>query len=322
MTRRKLTKEARLRRPFFAKARRLLCAVALALLPLNPVAAQDASPAAPAAGASQDADPALWVVRDDDSIIYLFGSVHMLPPGLSWFDAAVAQAFNNADTLVLELPTGANDGAPSRMNALSVASDGKTLQSRMSAAQYAIYARAMDHVQLPVAAFENREPWLPAILLNIIPLAQQGYSPDQGVEAVLTHAAEAAHKPIIGLETPEQQLALFDDMPMEEQVAMLVSSADQALGNGPQMQQMLADWAAGNPDALARAMNQGLDDYPGLRARILTQRNANWADWIKTRLDQCSGAVFVAVGAGHLAGPDSVIAMLEARGLRVERIAY
>ena len=320
--RRKLTKEARLHCSFLGKARRLFITATLALLPFSPAASQETPSVIPATAASRDADPALWVVRDSDSIIYLFGSVHMLPPGLSWFDEAVADAFNNADMLVLELPAGANENAAGRMQALSVASDGKSLQSRMTAAQYATYARAMEHVQMPVAAFENREPWLPAILLNILPLAQQGYSPDQGVEAVLTHAAETTHKSIIGLETPEQQLALFDNMPMDEQVAMLVSSADQALGNGPQMPQMLADWAAGNPDALAQLMNQGLADYPDLRARILTERNAHWADWIRTRLESSSGAVFVAVGAGHLAGPDSVIAMLEARGLRVERIAY
>ncbi|MCC7394388.1 MAG: TraB/GumN family protein [Sphingomonadaceae bacterium] len=318
-----------MRHIIFLPLRAALAALALCLLPLSPAKAQQATSTAPAASTApstndqaRDADPALWVVRDDDSIIYLFGTVHMLPAGLSWFDEAIADAFNNADTLVLELPAGANDDAASRMNAQSTATDGRTMQSRMDGAQYATYRRAMESVHMPVAAFENREPWLPAILLNILPLVQQGYDPAQGAEAVLTHAAQAAHKPILGLETADEQLALFDEMPMDEQVAVLLSSAEQATGNGPQMPQMLADWSAGNPDALAAAMNQGLEDHPALRARLLTNRNTRWTDWIKTRLDNGSGATFIAVGAGHLAGEDSVIAMLRARGLSVERIAY
>ncbi|MEQ1653865.1 MAG: TraB/GumN family protein, partial [Hyphomicrobium sp.] len=175
--------------------------LATAALFAAPVVAQVAAPepAPPASAvATQDADPALWVVRDADTTIYLFGTVHMLRPGLSWFDEAVADAFAASDELVLELPAGSDARVGELVTGLSSAQDGITLSARLSPEQRDIYTRAMARMHLPAAPFEAREPWMPAMLLSVVPLIQRGYNPTDGVEATLTHAATTAGKRISG----------------------------------------------------------------------------------------------------------------------------
>jgi uncharacterized protein len=78
-------------------------------------------------------------------------------------------------------------------------------------------------------------------------------------------------------------------------------------------------WARGDLDALAALIARDAGDAPGAHQLLLVKRNRKWADWVALRLER-PGTVLVAVGAGHLAGPDSLIALLGARGIRVERL--
>ena len=291
---------------------------ALALALAAPAMAQ----AAPDPIAPGEADPALWVVRDADTTIYLFGTIHLLPPGLTWFDEAVREAFDASNQLVLELPEGADAEAAQLIGSLSAAEDGVALSSRLNAEQRATYEQAMASFQLPVPAFESREPWMPAILLSVMPLVRSGYDPNQGVEMTLRRAAAEAGKPVSGLETAASQINLFDSLPIDQQVEFLVTSARMANEGTAVMNSMVGQWRAGDPEALGNAMNQGFVDFPELREPLLAARNRAWADWIGERLMEVGGTYFVAVGAGHLAGSDSVQAVLTARGLPVERIAY
>jgi len=84
------------------------------------------------------------------------------------------------------------------------------------------------------------------------------------------------------------------------------------------LDEMIARWLEGDADALARLINEEETD-PVLMDRLLTQRNVNWAEWIGQRLDK-PGTVFMAVGAGHLAGDESVQSMLTRRGITVTRV--
>ena len=86
-----------------------------------------------------------------------------------------------------------------------------------------------------------------------------------------------------------------------------------------QMGRMVDSWAKGDPAGLAKEMNDSLKDSPEVARVLLYQRNARWAGWIRQRMAR-PGTVFVAVGAGHLAGADSVQSMLSKRGLKVTRV--
>jgi len=303
---------------------RLLATAALLLAPTSPALAQTAaSPTpAPTAAATVDADPALWVLRDADTTIYLFGTVHALRPGLGWFDEAVADAFNASDEVVFEIP---QDDDPAAMQgliaSLGVAQDGRTLSSRLTDDQRAAYNRAMESTRLPAAAFEQLEPWVPGMLLSVVPLLQRGYDPAQGAERILFAAAQSAGKRVGALETAREQLGFFDGLPEAAQLKFLVEAAELAVSTEDKTQAMINLWAAGNADDLGHLINAEMEDDAALRDALLTRRNANWTQWIRTRMDQ-PGTVFVAVGAGHLAGNDSVQSMLASGGVTVTRITY
>lgn len=299
-------------------------AATCAILAIAPAvqAAEPAPQTAPTPAATVDADPALWVVKDDDTTIYLFGSVHVLKPGLSWFDEAVKDAFDKSDQLMLELVMPEDQAAVAKtMMPLAMDTTGKTLPSRLSADELKAYQAAMTGIGLPANAFDNFEPWFPAMTLSVLPLTKLGYDPEQGAEKQLTAAAKAAGKPIAGFETLEEQLGFFDALPEASQVAFLNAVVRDIDTLGPMLDKMVGQWAKGDPAALAQTMNESMEATPELAKTLLWDRNQRWADTIKARMAQ-PGTVFVAVGAGHLAGDKSVQQYLKARGLTAKRVKY
>lgn len=285
-------------------------------------AAHAAEPAAAAAPATTDADPALWVVKDKDTTIYLFGTVHVLKPGLGWFDEAVKAAFDKSDELMLEIVLPDDQAAMAKeMMPLAIDQSGKTLSSRLDPEQLKAYQAALASLGIVPAQFDMFEPWFPAITLSVLPLTKLGYDPEQGVEKLLTASAKKSGKPVAGLETLSQQLGFFDALPESQQISFLNSVVRDLDKLGPQLDKMVAQWAKGDPDALAVTMNESLTETPELAKVLLWDRNARWADQLKARMDQ-PGTVFVAVGAGHLAGEKSVQDYLKARGLTVKRVRY
>ncbi|MDG2535650.1 TraB/GumN family protein [Sphingomonas sp. HITSZ_GF] len=304
--------------------KKLLAALAgfTALAALPAVAYAQAAPQAAPAPAAKDADPAIWVVKDADTTIYLFGTVHVLKPGLSWFDEAVKAAFDKSDTVVLEMiePDTATMQGLIMKTAVAPATD-PTLTDKLPADKRAPYAAALADVGIPAAALDRLEPWFAAMTLSIAPLQKLGYDPNSGAERTITEAAKAANKEVIGLETAEQQLGYFDGLPADLQIKFLVNTIDEYKNAGPTLDKMVVQWAAGDPDALGATLNEEMRKTPELAKIVLSERNARWADWISARLAK-PGTVFVAVGAGHLAGSDSVQAYLAKRNLKAERIQY
>ena len=296
------------------------CAAIPFALSAAPAAAAETA-TAPAA-ATTDADPALWVVKDADTTIYLFGTVHVLKPGLSWFDEAVKTAFDKSDELMLEIVMPEDQAEMAKvMMPLAIDQTGKTLSSRLDADQLKAYQAAMASVGLPPAQFDIFEPWFPAITLSVLPLTKLGYDPEQGAEKLLTAHAKKAGKPVAGLETLSQQLGFFDALPETQQVTFLNAVVKDLDKLGPQLDKMVVLWAKGDPDGLAVTMNESMAATPELAKTLLWDRNARWADQLKARMDK-PGTVFVAVGAGHLAGEKSVQDYLKAQGLTVKRVKY
>lgn len=277
--------------------------------------------AQPAPVAAKDADPALWVVKDKDTTIYLFGTIHVLKPGLSWFDEAVKKAFDKSGTLVLEMVE--PDQATQQKVVLSkaFALDGPTLSEQLPADKRPAFAKALKDNGLPLAQYDRMRPWFAAISLSILPLEKLGYDPANGPEGILTRAAKAQHKQVMGLETFEGQMSLFDKLSHKGQVDLLASTIDELPKAQENMDKMVADWAAGRPDELAKEMNASLKDTPEVAETLLINRNRQWAGWIAERMKK-PGKVFIAVGAGHLAGPGSVQDQLQRYKLKAVRIRY
>lgn len=306
-----------------AKARALsLGASACALAFVTSAHAQEAAPA-PAPVEAQEVEtamPALWKVADEDTTIYLFGTVHVLPEGVAWYRGPIADAFDASDILVTEIEMTPESMAATQNLVMTkgVLPEGETLRGMLNEEQRAAYEAALARVELPPAAFDRFEPWYGAMMMTMLPLLKQGYSTDAGVEAVLdTKAGETLERG--ALETVEEQLSIFDNLPPETQIAFLMETVEGVDDIKEMLDAMVAEWAEGDADELARLMNEGMTD-PVLAERLLYARNANWAKWIDERLD-APGTVFVAVGAGHLAGEQSVqdkLAELDIEAARVQ----
>ena len=308
----------------------LLASAAIGLVAL-PAVAQNTPSEAPAAvealdpvpvqpAALKDVDPALWVVKDEDTTIYLFGTVHILKPGMSWFDDGVKEAFDKSDRLVLEIVEPPQAETQALFMKLAMDQTGKTLRSKMTDGDRAIYDAAMTKIGLPVAGLDPFDPWAAAVTLSVLGMQKKGFDVNSGAEKQLTAAAKAANKPIGGVETMEFQLGVFDSMSEAEQIKFLIEGAKVIDDLESTMDKMVNLWAAPDPEGLATLMNEGMTSR-ALYDALLTRRNANWAKWIEAEMKK-PGTTFMAVGAGHLAGGTSVQALLPAYGLTATRVAY
>lgn len=295
-----------------------------AILFAAPASAQQQKPT-PVASAQVPAEqvelggPALWKISDEDTTIYLFGTVHALPKDVDWYKGNVAAALASSDILVTEILQTPETVAKMQsiiMNTGMLPAD-KNLREMLDDDQKSAYEAAMTKLGMPVATFDRFEPWYASMMLAMLPIMKEGYSPDSGVENVL-NSKGGETKARGELETLEFQMTLFDQLPIESQIAFLVQAAEGVDTIKPMLDKMVAEWLEGDADGLAALMNEGLTDQV-LADRLLYQRNTNWAEWIDTRLDT-PGTVFVAVGAGHLAGAKSLQDALELRGIKTYRV--
>ena len=260
--------------------------------------------------------PALWQVADEDTTIYLFGTVHALPQGKPWFDSRIERAFAAADEMVTEVDLSDQSASAAAMQQAGMLGEGQSLRDLMTPDNREQFEAALVGLGLPVAALDRMEPWMASLTMSLLPLLRQGYQTENGVEMALSARAEGKQRG--ALETVAEQIDLFDGMPMDAQLTFLDKTVEAMPEAKVSLDAMVAEWIEGDADSLATLLNSELDD-PVLYERLLTRRNANWAQWIEQRLQQ-PGTVFVAVGAGHLAGTGSVQDQLAARGLKVERI--
>lgn len=293
------------------------------LLLATPAFAEEASTAvtatASATTAVTKATPALWKVADEDTTIYLFGTVHILPKGIDWAGPAITGALAESDQLITEIPTGPEADATMQQMVMTkgMLPQGSKLRTLLNEEEKAAYEQALASIGVPPEAFDAFKPWMAGLTLTVLPLIQQGYSLDAGVEEELGKLA-GPDKPRGALETIEYQLGLFDGMEQDAQVEFMLAAADTIDEIKPVLDSMVAEWSEGDADGLAEIMNREMDD-PAVAEALLYTRNGNWAEWIDTRLDT-PGTVFIAVGAGHLAGERSVQDLLAQRGIATARV--
>jgi uncharacterized protein YbaP (TraB family) len=299
--------------------RTLTAAVALAAFAFAGAAHAEAPAAMPAAAAPapKQLKPALWKVADADTTIYLFGTIHALPKGLVWLDGPVGKALDSSGELITEIPEVPAAEQQTTVMALGLLK-GETLRSLLPDADRVAYEALLAKLKIPAEALDPMEPWLAGITLGVLPYKIAGYGPEDGVEAVLRKAALAKGTKLGALETVEYQLGLFDQLPRETQIKFLGEAVRDFDKSFAIIGTMTDEWGAGDPEGLGKLINENMDD-PELAETLLYQRNRNWASWIAKRLDQ-PGTVFIAVGAGHLAGVQSVQDLLKAQGLTTTRV--
>ncbi len=278
------------------------------------------APAAAAAPAIQGQGPALWVVKDADSTLYLFGTVHVLRPTTGWNSPRVQAAFESASDIWFEISNPDDQAAVIPLVQQYGMSPQTPLSSRLTAEEVAQLDVAAQTIGLTAAQMEPMKPWLVGLTLSVAPLLKAGYDPQSGVEQALKARAIAAGKPVHGLETIEEQIGMLATLPDDVQLELLretLKDYDQAV---VRLDSMVEAWAKGDVKALDKIVVEEMKtDAPELYKVLLVDRNTDWADQIQTQL-QGSGTAFIAVGAAHLTGDDSVQSILKSRGVAVESV--
>lgn len=241
--------------------------------------------------------PALWVVQDGDTTIYLFGTFHALDSNADWFGRSVRAAFDASDELVLE-----------------------TLVPEEPAALYAALARNSlarePRPGEPVVATKGAPSFVASAGQAMAAGNAMGMSVDHGADAVLRRAAGASGKPVEGLESFDFQLRMFGSLPPTPRPSVKPGAGNVSMLLGD----MQSAWKRGDNDGFAVILGNVRAQSPQAYKILFTDRNANWAGWIADRLAK-PGTVFVAVGAGHLVGHDSIQHYLATRGIASARIS-
>lgn len=289
--------------------------VAIAGVPADALA-QTAAPAAPAP--IQGEGPGLWVVKDADSTLYLFGSVHVLRPTTGWASPRVEAAFDSASDIWFEISNPDDQAAIMPLIQQHGLSPETPLSSRLTPEENAELDAAAQAMGASAAQLQPMKPWLAALSLSVAPLIKAGYDPKSGVELVLKARAEAAGKPIHGFETIDKQIGILAGLPDDVQLVFLRETLKDYENAAAKLDEMVEAWARGDVATLDRVtITEMKDASPALYQSVLVDRNTDWANQIQTLLEG-SGTAFIAVGAAHLTGDDSVQAILQKRGVTVE----
>ncbi|HEX4377433.1 MAG TPA: TraB/GumN family protein [Steroidobacteraceae bacterium] len=256
----------------------------------------------------------LWEVKGRHNTVYLLGSVHMLKPADSELPSEATSAYQQSKTLVMELDL----SDPSALAGLSgememgLLPDGQTLQTALGPDLYARFSKQADALGIDPSITTRYQPWLAALMLEQVELAKEGFDAGSGVDMQLAQRAETDGKPIIGLETIDDQLGIFTHLTLPQQRDYMRSTLDET-ADAHETAQVVQAWEAGDTAALERLLSEGSRDSPQLYQMLTTDRNRRWLPKITQMLNADSNYLVV-VGALHLIGHDGVIEMLQRSG--------
>jgi uncharacterized protein YbaP (TraB family) len=313
--------------PVIGSARFLLLASVSLLALLGLDAAQThaspkgAKPSARKVGASSKASNAtkggsllLWKLESTSAKVYVLGSIHAANDGLYPLDGRILSAFEEADTLVLETdltPTAKLRGARLMQVAGSLPAQ-KRLEEQLDPDTRAQLARVLEELGIPASAVSSLRPWLVSLVLTMQKLESLGYRADLGIDEHFR--SRAMRKQVAALESVEEQVALFRDLPSEAQLASLKQTLEQLPQLSATMQRAVQAWKRGDAQSLDALLLEPMRrGFPSLFERFFLERNRKMAQAVRRYLEG-HGTVFMVVGSGHLIGDQSVLHFLEKMG--------
>ncbi len=287
---------------------------------------------APVTARETAATPALWKIAGEKGDIYLFGSIHILPKGLHWRRPELEAALQQAQRLVFEINL---DDAMNPVTTMGLMTQlgflppDKSLHKMLAPEYRAKLDELAASLGLPPAGVDRMRPWLAAITLTSLSLVKQSAKDGKpvdptaitnelaGVDMQLWKWGKEAGKERGALETTESQLRIFAELPEEQQIQLLVSTLKDISKPQESLDGLLDAWRRGDVAALDRGLHGELTDFPALHKAVFHDRHVKWLPQIERMIAEGKTQVVI-VGAGHLVGEDSVIAMLRAKGIKVE----
>jgi uncharacterized protein YbaP (TraB family) len=278
--------------------------------------------AALGAAGTAAADPAAWrVAGAHGGEITLLGSMHVLRAADYPLPATIDRLFDRADVLIMELDLDATDPATQQATILRVATlaPGRVLRDVVDPKVYQLAEQRTHDLGIDLALLDRFEPWFLSIAILDQGMRKFGFEGERGLEQYLLTKSHAAGKRIVGLETLEMQIGIFDALPPSAQQAMLVQTLNELDGADAEMGRLADAWRDGRLETLTDGLLADFDAFPGLYDTLVKKRNAEWVKQLERYLDD-DRRYLVVVGALHLVGRDSVIDMLKARGHEAVRL--
>ena len=261
------------------------------------------------------ASSCVWkVTGPGGGTMYLGGSVHALRKSDYPLPAPYERAFDASSRLVFENDPKAGSREAKELIRAGTYSKGDALKNHVDPRTYAYIRRFFALVNVPETEFAKYRPWL----LNVM-LSSPSYQNWQlGVERFLERRAAEKSKPMSGLESPKEHNAVFVDLNDRESEALLLILFINAAHEGSSVS-MINAWRRGDAETLHRLLVDSFQDFPSLARRLVDVRNQNWLPKIDGYL-RSGKTCFVVVGAGHTGGPNGLLALLKARGCKIEQL--
>ncbi len=262
-----------------------------------------------------------WKITGKGGVVYLVGSVHVLSADFYPVDAALDAAYKDADLLVEELDLAEMADPTSQMAMLSrgMLPSATPLDKVISPETYTLVTKRITALGLPMEPFKLLKPWTIALMLQAVEWQHAGLDPELGLDKHFYDRAQTDKKTVQGLETTEFQISRFDGMTMAQQERLLAESLKDVDAEMANMTKLVTAWRAGDVPAVEQIVLTEIKDDPMLYQRLLVERNKTWLPKIEALFAR-RGHAFVVVGAAHLVGPDGVVAMLRAKGYKVEQL--
>jgi len=266
------------------------------------------------------AAPAIWKVSDENSSVWLFGSIHMLPPDTDWRTETFDTLLDEVDQVYFETDVGPS--AQPAILALTMergfARDGQLLNRRIDSKLMSKVRSAAELYNVPVPTLLAMQPWMAAATISTASIAELGYNAADGVETILMSEIPVERQGF--LETAEEQIDAVAGGSEEEQIQMLIATLAEAQWSAGRIEEMKDAWVSGTPEAIADVFLAEVGAYgEAFLDRLIVQRNKNWVMQIREMLAEDKSA-FLVVGAGHLVGDYSVVTLLEDEGFTSERV--
>ncbi len=263
---------------------------------------------------------AFWEVKGRSNTVYLVGSVHMLKPEDSILPPDMLRAYERSKALVMELDLNDinTDAVLGSSLELAMLPEGQTLSDLLGADLYANLATHAKALGFEPEAMDRFQPWFAALVLEQMALGKSGFEAGAGVDEQFAQRARADGKPIIALETVEEQLGFFAQLSEEQQRQYLRATLKDLDTEAGDAAVMVNAWQRGDSAELERLLRKEASDNPVLFRALTTDRNRRWLPKIAAMLREDQDYLVV-VGALHLVGSDGLVTLLRNQGFKVEQ---
>lgn len=286
--------------------------------PAAPAPAQEPVPAPALPAPAADSAPFLWEVRGAKATHWMMGSVHLLPAAAHPLPGALEKAYADSRALVLEADLADLSDPDLQGRMLQAAREERSggLEASIGKTLYRKLQKRAAQLGMPTPVCADFRAWFCALTLELYPLQQAQFSVDYGVDQYFFNRAQEDGRPIVGLETAQEQIELFTRMPEALSKQVLAATLDETTYTSQTPEELYRIWRAGDAAALEKLMKEMRQRYPDLYGRLLLARNRAWVPKLVERF-AADQPQLVIVGAAHFVGPEGLLALLKARGLEV-----